>query len=162
MPNAQVHLIAGTFSSLVIAFILYKLAHIGFPILMLGIAIGIIASEFPDIDHPNSLPRKILKGVMPALIFFLFIYLFFSLRIWNYGFILASSFFILPILAILTYEHFIPKHRGATHKWPGIAFLVGLTIPFSLATGFNLTITLSLILFALSGFFTHVVLDSLK
>jgi len=161
MSNAQGHLIAGTLSSLILALFLYHFAHISFLVLFLGVILGIVASEFPDIDHPKSLPRKIIRGIMPATIIFVFVYLFFDWRMWTKNVVLISLFFGAPFLIIFSYEYFIPKHRGAMHKWPGMATMVVLSISFSLVVGFGFISLLILTAFAVLGFSTHILLDHL-
>lgn len=161
MSNAQGHLIAGTLSSLLLAFFLHQFAHINFSVLVLGVILGIVASEFPDIDHPKSLPRKVLRGIMPAIVLFVFIYLFFAWHMWTKNFLMISLFFAAPFLVISSYEYFIPKHRGATHKWPGMATMVALSVSFSFVVGFGVVSLLILTAFAVLGFSTHILLDHL-
>ncbi len=161
MSNAQTHLIVGTLTCLTLAFFLYKFVHVNLLVLFAGVVIGIIASEFPDIDHPKSLPRKVLRGLMPALILFIFIYLFFAWRIWTKNFLMISLFFATPFLIIFSYEYFIPKHRRATHKWPGMAMLIAVTIPLASAVGLGITNFLIIASFAVLGFSTHILLDHL-
>ncbi|MCD6576021.1 MAG: metal-dependent hydrolase [Nanoarchaeota archaeon] len=161
MSNAQGHLIAGTLVSLSLAFVLYNLLHVGLLVVILGIIVGIISSEFPDIDHPKSLPRKVLRGIMPAIVIFTFIYLFFSWRIWTHGLFEISLFFAAPLLIIMFYEYFIPRHRGATHKWPGMATMVALSVSMSFVAGLSFVNVITITLFAVLGFSSHILLDHL-
>ena len=161
MSNAQMHIIAGTIVSLLFALVLHNLIHLNIFVLFVGVIIGIVASEFPDIDHPKSLPRKVLRGIMPALIIVVFGYLFLSWRIWTKGIFIIVAFIAAPVLTILSYEYFIPRHRGATHKLPGMIVMIVLTIPFVLAVGMNFINLVVLVSFAVLGFATHIVLDHL-
>ena len=161
MSNAQAHLIAGTFVSLVLAFVFNNFLNINQSIVVLGIFLGIISSEFPDIDHPKSLPRKIMKGVMPALILFLFAYIFFVWRIWTKDFITIGLFISAPIILIYFYEVFIPRHRGATHKLPGMISMIVLPAVFVLLFGWGFINFLVLMVFVVGGFSTHIILDNL-
>ena len=159
MANAQMHIFAGTIVSLLFALAIYNVVHVSTFVILAGILIGVVSSEFPDIDHPRSLPRKVLRGIMPTIIVVLFGYLFFIWKIWNHGIFIISAFFATPIILVLSYEYFIPKHRGATHKLPGMAVMIALTIPFVLAVGPNFVNLIVLVSFAVLGFSTHVVLD---
>ncbi len=161
MSNAQVHIAAGTLVSLILAFVFYNFIHIGLLVVILGIIIGIVSSEFPDIDHPKALPRKILRGIMPAIVLFTFLYLFFKWRMWVRGFWKISLFLAAPVVILATYEYFIPKHRGATHKWPGLAVVVALAFLLSTIAGLSVVNVLVISTFAVLGFSTHILLDHL-
>ena len=160
MPNAQVHLTIGLLSSLALALSFYSFLHTSLSILISGVILGVMASEFPDIDHPKALPRKVLKGVMPALILFVFAYLFFAWKIWTKGVLSIIIFLVIMVVLLSYYEKFIPKHRGATHKLPGLITVILLSLPLAFAFGgfMNILVILS---FATVGFSTHVILDHL-
>jgi membrane-bound metal-dependent hydrolase YbcI (DUF457 family) len=160
MPNAQVHLMAGLLSSLALAFFFYNLFHTGLSVLISGVMIGVMASEFPDIDHPKALPRKVLRGIMPAIILFVLAYLFFAWRIWVKSALSILAFFGAAAAMLLYYEKLIPKHRGATHKLPGLLTVIVLSLPLAFAFGGFANI-LVVTAFAVVGFSTHVLLDHL-
>ena len=160
MSNAQVHLMVGLLSSLALAVLFHNSLHIGMSVLISGILLGVMASEFPDIDHPKALPRKVLRGVMPAIILFVFAYLFFAWRIWTKSALFMLIFLAVAAALLLYYEKFIPKHRGATHKLPGLITVVILSLPLAFAFGglVNILVTVS---FVVVGFSTHILLDHL-
>jgi uncharacterized membrane protein YeaQ/YmgE (transglycosylase-associated protein family) len=161
MSNAQGHIIAGTFVSLVLAFFLYNYLHVSLLTLVLGVILGILSAEFPDIDHPKALPRKVLRGVMSAFVGFVFLYLFFDWRVWRMSILKIVLFLLTPIIILFTYEKFIPHHRGATHKLPGLITVVSIASLFALVVGFNFVGLFSLVAFASFGFFSHIILDHL-
>lgn len=161
MSNAQNHIIVGTLVSLILAFIFNNFFNINQGIIVIGVVLGIISSEFPDVDHPKSLPRKIMKGLMPAVILFIFGYLFFTWKIWTKDFVIIGFFISLPIILIYFYEYFIPRHRGSTHKLPGMIAVSVLTVPFTFLFGWNLINFIVLIVFVITGFSTHILLDNL-
>ena len=122
--------------------------------------IGIVAAEFPDIDHPKSLPRKVLRKIMPVFILSAFAILFFVWRIWEKDPVSFVLFIAAPAFLIIFYEKFIPRHRGATHKWPGLTAMVLISLPLGLAIGGFVNV-LIIVSFVVIGFSTHILLDHL-
>ena len=114
---------------------------------------------FPDIDHDYSIPRKLLRGMMPGLIGVLALYLFFSWRFWKNSLIKQAVFVAFPFLFLVTYEKFIPRHRGAVHKWPGLLFLLAIVGVLSFFLKYDFLGLGILALFATVGFSTHILLD---
>lgn len=158
MASGQTHLMVGAFASILLAFVFHKFMGASIFVAGAGVVLGIVSAMFPDIDHPKALPRKVLRGIMPAVVLFVFGYLFFKWRIlqqtrWN-----IILFFAAPILIILFYQHVIPRHRGATHKLPGLITMILAAVVLSVVFG-GIVNALILITFAVLGFSTHVVLD---
>lgn len=158
MANSQTHLMVGAFSSMVLAFVFYKFIGISTFVVGAGVVLGIVSAMFPDIDHPKALPRKVLRGVMPAFVLFIFGYLFFDWRIMHQSQWNIVLFFAAPVLIILFYQYFIPKHRGATHKWQGLITVILIAAVLSIVFG-GIVNALVLVTFAILGFSTHIVLD---
>ncbi len=161
MSNAQTHLIAGTIASLILAIIFTNFFNISQEIILIGIFLGIISSEFPDIDHSKSLPRKIMRGIIPAILLFIFGYFFMIWEIWTREYIVIGIFISILIIIIYFYEFLIPRHRGSTHKLPGLVALLVFTafIPFLFNWKVINVITLSV--FVILGFSTHIILDNI-
>lgn len=160
MPNAQVHLTVGLLSSLALAVLFFHSIHTSASVLIVGVLLGVMASEFPDIDHPKALPRKVLRGIMPAIILFVFGYLFFDWKMWTKNIAYIVVFVVTVAILILYYEKFIPKHRGATHKLPGLITVIALSLPLAFAFG-GIVNVLVISAFTAVGFLTHVALDHL-
>lgn len=158
MANSQGHLIVGTGAGVGLAVFLSFLG-INPTILFMGAIICIIASEFPDIDHNHSLPRKIMRGIVPGIVGMSMLYFFFSWKFWNVPMIQQLLFVAIPIIFLFTYEKFIPRHRGSIHKWPGLSLFI-LTIA-GIAYFMNVGWVDGgiLVLFGVIGFSTHVILD---
>jgi membrane-bound metal-dependent hydrolase YbcI (DUF457 family) len=158
MANAEGHLVAGTVAGVGLALLLSFLG-IGPLVLFLGALVCIIASEFPDIDQDKSLPRKVMRGVLPGLVGMLALYLFFSWRYWNSQLWEQALFVALPAAFIISYEKFIPRHRGAIHKFPGLAVLLSVIAIIAFFVHFSWIEGGVLLLFGAVGFGTHVFLD---
>lgn len=158
MADSQGHLIAGTICGVGLAVIL-SFMGIGAAALFLGAIICIIASEFPDIDHDHSLPRKVLRGIIPGLVGIIALYLFFSWRFWNSSWLEQVLFVVLPIVFLFSYEQFIPRHRGSIHKWPGLALFLAVLIAIAYFLRFGVVDAAVLVLFGAVGFSSHVILD---
>ena len=158
MASGQTHLMVGAFASILLAFVFHKFMGASIFVAGAGVVLGVVSAMFPDIDHPKALPRKVLRGIMPAVVLFVFGYLFFKWRIlqqtqWN-----MILFFAAPVLIILFYQYFIPRHRGATHKWQGLMTMILAAVVLSVVFG-GIVNALILITFAVLGFSTHIVLD---
>lgn len=158
MANSQGHLIGGTIAGVGLALLL-SFFGISPTMLFIGAIICIAASEFPDIDHDHSIPRKIIRGILPGLVGVIALYIFFSWRFWKNSLIEQAVFVAFPFLFLATYEHFIPRHRGAVHKWPGLLFLLALVGVLAFFLKYDFLGLGVLILFAAVGFSTHIVLD---
>ncbi|MCD6547471.1 MAG: metal-dependent hydrolase [Nanoarchaeota archaeon] len=161
MPNYPTHILSGAIASFVLAFVLFKTGFTNPLVLTVGFILGVIASEFPDIDQKNSIPRKVLRTYFPALVIIAFVYLFFKLRVWTKDILYLIGFVAIPVIIILTYEKFIPRHRGAIHKLPGLIMISITTLPIGILLNANLSIFLILELFVFIGFSTHILLDNI-
>jgi len=158
MADSQGHLIAGTVAGVGLA-VLLSFLGIGPTVLFLGAIICIIASEFPDIDHDHSIPRKVMRGIIPGLVGIMILYLFFSWRFWNNSILEQVLFIALPIIFLVSYEKFIPRHRGAIHKWQGLVLFLAVTAAIAYFLKFGIIDGAIVVLFGAVGFSSHVVLD---
>ena len=160
MANLQGHMIAGTIAGVGLA-ILLSFFNISPTILFIGAVISIGSAMFPDIDHDHSIPRKLLRGLMPGLVGVIALYLFFSWRFWNTSLVQQAIFVAFPFLFLVTYEKFIPRHRGAVHKWPGLLFLLALVGILAFFLKYDFVGLGVLVLFSVLGFGSHILLDYL-
>lgn len=158
MANSQGHLIAGTIAGVGLAMLLSFLG-LSPSILFLGAVVCIVASEFPDVDHDHSLPRKVMRGIVPGLIGMIALYLFFSWRFWNSSLVEQILFVAFPAVFLISYEKFIPRHRGSIHKFPGLLILLVIIAVAAYFLNFNLIDGGVLLLFGAVGFSTHIFLD---
>jgi hypothetical protein len=114
---------------------------------------------FPDIDQENSTPRHIMRGIVPGLIGIIALYLYFSWRYWNNSLLEQALFIAFPFAFLLIYEKLIPRHRGAIHKLPGLLMLGGAVVVLGLFLGYNPIGIGVLVLFSVTGFSSHVIMD---
>jgi hypothetical protein len=161
MPNAQAHLIAGTLVAIAVALLLRYAFGFGGVVLLLGAFLLIIASEFPDVDHEKSLPRKIMRGLVPGLVIFATIYAYLNWHMWTAAIYLQLLIFAVPIAFILIYEKFIPKHRGALHKYPGMIVMIAIVVILGVMLKMGFMEMLVLSVFAAIGFGVHILADAL-
>lgn len=158
MANSQGHLIGGTVTGVGLA-ILLSFLGVNPTTLFLGAIVCIVASEFPDIDHNHSLPRKILRGIVPGLVGIVALYLFFSWKFWNGSSLEMILFLIIPVVFLVSYEKFIPRHRGSIHKWPGLVLFISIVVTLAYFLRFNFLDGAILVLFGVLGFVSHILLD---
>jgi hypothetical protein len=161
MSNYNVHAAAGVIVSLILAFFLYTFVHVNPLILALGVVIAVISCEFPDIDYNKSMPRKVMRGLVPGVVIFFALYYFFTNQMWNAPLLNIILLVIVAVGFILSYEKFIPHHRGPTHKLPGLLVLVVASVAIAFILGFGFINALLLALFAAVGFAIHLILDHL-
>jgi len=158
MSNFNVHIAAGVVASLLLAFALNSFG-VSLLVLVFGVILSIMSAGFPDIDHEKSMPRKIMRALVPGIVIFLVIYYFFTNHMWTAPVLNIIILFGIAVLFVFTYEKFIPQHRGATHKLPGLAFVVAISIIAAFMLGFGFVSAILLAVFALIGFSTHILLD---
>lgn len=160
MSNFNVHIAAGVISALVLAFVLHSLG-VSMLVLVFGVILAITASGFPDIDHEKSMPRKIMRAIVPGVVIFLVIYYFFMNHMWNAPVLSIIMLVGVAVVFVFAYEKFIPEHRGATHKLPGLVFVIAISVIAAFFLSFNFVSALVLAVFAVIGFSTHILLDHL-
>lgn len=158
MANLHGHLIAGTIAGVGLAFLLSFLG-VNPTMLFIGAVICIGSAMFPDIDQENSTPRNIMRGIVPGLIGIIALYLYFSWRYWKNSLLEQALFVAMPFAFLLIYEKLIPRHRGAIHKLPGLLMLGGAVVVLGLFLGYNPIGIGVLVLFSVTGFSSHVIMD---
>lgn len=158
MVNLHGHLIAGTIVGVGLAFLL-SFFGVNPTMLFIGAVICIGSAMFPDIDQENSTPRNILRGVIPGLVGIIALYLYFSWRYWKNSLIEQALFIAFPFAFLFVYEKFIPRHRGAIHKMPGLMILLGTVVVLGMFLEYNPLGIGILALFSTMGFSSHVIMD---
>ncbi|MDD5181954.1 MAG: metal-dependent hydrolase [Candidatus Nanoarchaeia archaeon] len=158
MANLKGHLIAGTIAGVSLAFLL-SFFGVNPAMLFIGAVLCIGAAMFPDIDQENSTPRNIMRGIVPGLVGLIALYLYFSWRYWNNSLLEQALFIAFPFVFLLVYEKFMPRHRGAIHKFPGLLMVSGAVIVLGLFLGYNPLGIGVLVLFSVLGFSSHVIMD---
>jgi len=161
MSNFNVHIGAGLVTALLVAFLLQNFFGISMLVITFGVILAVTAAGFPDIDHEKSMPRKIMRSIVPGIVIFLVIYYFFANHMWDAPVLNMIILFGAAALFVFTYERFIPQHRGATHKIPGLAFVVAISVIAAFFLGFSFISAVVLVVFSIIGFSTHVLLDHL-
>ena len=139
MSNWKIHLFFGFIITLLGYFLLYKFNQFNFYHLLF-IPYILFASISPDIDHPKSKARKIIK-------FFIFLSLitFFILTLFNKQFF---YFILIPLILLFIIERL--RHRSnLTHS-----VLFGILISFPL-----LFINFYLPFIVFASFLSHLILD---
>jgi len=119
-----------------------------------ALLILIFSSLLPDLDHPKS----IIRGIVFAMIFYLLM-LFVIIQNLDIG-MKILTIFILLVLVYYSYKHLPLKHRGkrSLHLWRYP--LLFTAVSFLLFTIANINI--SLILFILIGYGSHLLADKIK
>jgi membrane-bound metal-dependent hydrolase YbcI (DUF457 family) len=161
MPNFNTHVAAGLVAALLLAVFLYYSLGTSPLVLAFGVVLALVATEFPDIDHKRSMPRKILRGIIPGLVIFLLIYFVWTGRMWQGPILNLVVLTALALIFIFAWERFIPRHRGPTHKLPGLVFLVVSAAAFAYFLGLGTVSLAILVAFSVLGFVMHVILDHL-
>lgn len=159
MPNAQTHLIAGTLIALAFGLLMKYAFGFSGTVLLLGGILLIVASEFPDVDHDKSLPRKIMRGMVPGLVIFAIIYAYLTRHLWTSPLWMQIVLIIAAVAFIGIYEKFIPKHRGALHKFPGMAVMVAIVVLLGVVLKMSVFEIVVLGVFAAIGFSVHILMD---
>jgi hypothetical protein len=122
----------------------------------------VASSLLPDVDHPKSIPRKLMRGLVFLLIFFS------STLALSFLFPKKdpfAAFLFLPATALLAslvitfiIEISIPKHRGKIHS-AGAGLFLGLLVFVLFAVLVPFTAALSLGSSAFLGYLFHLLVD---
>lgn len=146
--------------SLALVFALLFSRELPLRIASLSAAAFLAGSLLPDIDHPKSKPRKVMRYALVALFFALML-------LWGFGELcsILGGFCdyalllgaVLPFLLVSLVERSIPSHRGLLHSpiaalvYGGICFLI-----FQVALGEG---GLFIGVAGCSGYLAHLLLD---
>ncbi|HDQ59695.1 MAG TPA: hypothetical protein ENN30_00710 [Candidatus Woesearchaeota archaeon] len=160
MPNSTTHFTAGVITA-VILFLAMGYFGISRIVLFLGAMLCIMVSEFPDIDQHNSIPRKVMRHLLPGVVIALSLYLFFSWRVYSESLLHILLFIAVPVAFLTVYERFIPAHRKEVHKLPGLVAVALLMWLISAFLNLSMMETTAIILFGSAGFISHIALDTL-
>jgi hypothetical protein len=161
MPNFNVHMAAGIIIAFLFAYFLYSIAGFSLLILAFGGIVAVLSAGFPDVDHEKSMPRKVMRGIVPGIVAVFGLYYFFSNRLWQQNLLSIAGLIAVCSAFVLLYEKFIPEHRGATHKLPGLAFVAIISSLVGIFLGLGILNAVILSIFAIVGFSSHVLLDHL-
>ena len=160
MPNSTTHFGAGVITA-VLLFIVFSQFHYSRMLLFLGAIFCVMAAEFPDIDQGNSIPRKVMRHLLPGVVVALIVYLFFYWSMWSRTVGELLLFLIVPAIFLFSYEKFIPAHRREIHQLPGLAIVIVLMIAVGAFLRLNFLETTILSACAGLGFISHIALDHL-
>jgi hypothetical protein len=155
MPSWKTHLIFNSFVLLVWIVLLFDYNFIdNYFLLILLIIFSSFLSIFPDIDTWKSDIRNFFSFLFASI---LTVYFFF-----NMNFNSVVSLMVSFILIYILFRFFPTKHRGVTHKF-WFSLFVSFILIFILwfIFGFGLAEFFIYFLLMLSGYFSHIFLDTL-
>jgi len=141
--------------SLAIYFIIIMVFPLSIYYSIQALIILIFSSLLPDLDHPKSMIRVVIFALIFYLII-LFVILQETLDFW----IKILTITILLVLVYYSYRNIPLRHRGkrSLHLWR--YFLLSIAVSLVLFTIANINI--SLILFILIGYGSHLLADRIK
>ncbi|QTA37333.1 metal-dependent hydrolase [Thermosipho ferrireducens] len=174
MPNFHTHIRFGIFSYPIILVIYEFVIRIGrfdspsSQVIAIGFLIYILSSDMPDIDHNHSFLHKFIKLLLMGTAAYLEFVNSFFINIFKISHLYVSYFsirffisFTFALCVGALYEIVTPRHRGPLHT-----VLAGLIYGTIVATGYwwsykNIPDTVFIGTVSITGYISHLVLDSL-
>ncbi len=147
------------FASLLAA-LAFFLVFPNFELLPASLSLFVLSSLLPDIDHPKSIPRKIVRTIFFTLAFFSV--LFFALLYLKTD---QAFIVVIPLIALLPafllthlFEASIPKHRREMHS-PLTGFLFGLLVFLTCSLSLSFYVSLAFGASVAGGYIFHILVD---